>query len=730
MNEMASEALEPQGQKSSLSTWIIGGLLAGVVVGLFFGERVAFFGVVGDAFIGLLQMTVLPYIVVSLLANLGRLSVDTGRYLVLRAGALLGILLLIGLLVLVALPFALPDLTAASFFSLSLVEDPAPLDFVGLYIPANPFGSLADNVVPAVVLFCVLLGVALASVPGREGLLHGLDVLADALNRVNKLVIKLTPFGVFAIAASTAGTMTIEDIGRVQGYLILYTIAALVLTFWVLPGLVSALTPFGRREVLGIARNALITIFAAGKIIVVLPQLIDNVKELFRRHDLDDDETDATADLLMPLAYPFPNLGTLVILVFVPFAGWYIGRDLSVLDWVSFFGAGLLSSFVAPVIGVPFLLNLLEIPADMFQLFVVSTVYTDRIRVVLGAVHLLVLTILVAAMGRGVFKVKWRSLGLWAATSVVLMLAVLIPTRLYLESALADAYTGDADFARMRLPNNPVPFRAYLDKPPPPVPHDPERSRNDEIVERGRIRVGFLRDKLPFAYVNASGQPVGFDIEMAHELAGGLGVELELVRLDRDRLAWCLDSGVCDVIMSGVIVTAAEARTLEVTKPYLEQTLAFIVQDHRRLDFGDVRIVRRLEKPRIGLVVGDDHWASRAAEALPSAEIVKVDSPRPFFRGETDLDALVYSAEAGSAWTLLYPDYSVVVPRGSNFQVPTAYVAPQDDPRFRRFLDRWIEIAQRNGSFESAYRWWILGEGAEPDEPRWCIARDVLGWIE
>ncbi len=50
----------------------------GVGCGLFFGEHCAPLAIAGDAFIGLLQMTVLPYIALSLLVNLGRLSLEKG----------------------------------------------------------------------------------------------------------------------------------------------------------------------------------------------------------------------------------------------------------------------------------------------------------------------------------------------------------------------------------------------------------------------------------------------------------------------------------------------------------------------------------------------------------------------------------------------------------------------------------------------------------------------------
>jgi len=124
-----------------------------------------------------------------------------------------------------------------------------------------------------------------------------------------------------------------------------------------------------------------------------LPQLIGNIKQLFRRYDLEDDEVDHGAEILLPLAYPFPNLGTFTILIFIPFSTWYLGGGLDLSEQLVFLGSAVLSSFVAPIIGIPFLLDILQIPADMMELFVMSTVYTDRIRVVLGAVHLFCLAV-------------------------------------------------------------------------------------------------------------------------------------------------------------------------------------------------------------------------------------------------------------------------------------------------------------------------------------------------
>jgi Na+/serine symporter len=192
----------------SFTLQILLGLTLGIFTGLFLGDIAAPFSVAGDIYIALLQMTVLPYIVVSLIGNLGRISWSESRGLLIAAMVVLATLLLLGVVVLIGAPLAFPEWASASFFSPALVQAPQSLDLVALYIPANPFGSLANNVVPAAVLFSILLGIGLSGIKGNDSLLQSLDVVADALNRINKMVIRLTPFGVYAIAAAPPPALT------------------------------------------------------------------------------------------------------------------------------------------------------------------------------------------------------------------------------------------------------------------------------------------------------------------------------------------------------------------------------------------------------------------------------------------------------------------------------------------------------------------------------------------
>jgi Na+/H+-dicarboxylate symporter len=108
-----SVALPRAKRRIGIASQVFVGLGLGLLVGLFFGERVAFLKVGGDAFIALLQVTVMPYVVVALVTSLGRLTLSEATALGLKAGSILLVLWAIGLVVVFLTPLALPDWPSA-----------------------------------------------------------------------------------------------------------------------------------------------------------------------------------------------------------------------------------------------------------------------------------------------------------------------------------------------------------------------------------------------------------------------------------------------------------------------------------------------------------------------------------------------------------------------------------------------------------------------------------------
>ena len=123
-----------------------------------------------------------------------------------------------------------------------------------------------------------------------------------------------------------------------------------------------------------------------------------------------------------------------------------------------------------------------------------------------------------------------------------------------------------------------------LPKEPLPLPRAGV-SVLEAVRERGRLRVGYIEGAMPYSFVNGKGELVGFDVEMAYNLAAELGVALEFAPVSRDRLADVLNANQCDVVMGGVVLTTRRADQMAFSSNYLDETLAFVVPDYRRADF-------------------------------------------------------------------------------------------------------------------------------------------------
>ena len=713
--------------RPGLATQVLIGFGLGVGVGLFFGESVAFLETLGMIFIRLLQMTVLPYVVVSLVAGLGRLGADDARRLALRGGVFVVLLWAVGLLVVALMPLAYPDWESASFFSSSLVDEPAPFSFLDLYFTPNPFNALSNTIVPAVVVFSIALGAALIGVRGKERIIDDLMVVGEALAKVSGFVARLAPIGVFGIAAGTAGTMEFGDLARIQVYLVLQASMAIVMAFVLLPGLVAVLTPIRPLQFIRRTWGAIITGFATGSLFVILPLLSEAARDLTEDAGLDRDESGKTLDVVIPTTYNFPSIGTLLSLSFLLFAGWFIGAPVAVSQYPKLLVTGLFSFFGSATLAIPFMLDLLQLPADLFQLYVAVDVIASRFSTLLAAMHVMTLALLAAFAMRGRMKLQVAKLVPFFGAVLGSVALVLVGSYLYFTYVIPQEYQGYRMFVEMELTVDPVPSEVLDD--PASVPID-SRPVFDQIADRGTLRVCYRRDALPFAFRNAAGRLVGFDVELAHMLARDLEVSLEFVRADRDGVLTALQLGRCEIAMTSIPMTPAASRRVALTSSHLDGTAAFLVPDHRRDEFSSRAAIKAHRSLRIGMP-DVPYYENLLRGYLPQAETVILDSPRPYLKGETDrLDAYLGSAEAGSAWTLVYPGFSVAVPKPDVLAIPLAYAVRRDSDEWLDYLDVWIQLKKKDGTIDELYNHWILGQEAKSGGPRWCVIRDVLGWID
>ena len=716
-----------------LSGSILLGFVLGIFCGLFFGEYCAGLKIFGDAFIKLLQMSILPYIVISLIVGIGRLSYQEAKVLAIKAGSLLLVFWGIALAVIFLMPLAFPSVETASFFSTSLVKAKEQVDFLELFIPSNPFSSLANNVIPASVLFSIAVGIGLIGIKEKHNLIDDLAILATALSRVANFVVYLTPIGVFAIAASAAGTMTLEEIGRLQVYFATFIVAVIILTFWILPMLVAALTPFTYKDIVGTSKDALVTGFATGKLFIILPILIQNCNDLFEQYKQEHKETASFVDIIVPVSFNFPTTGKLLALLFILFCSWFTGNAMSVIDYPYLSFIGVSSLFASTDMAIPFLLDSMQIPSDLYQLFILTGIVNKRFATLLAGMNLLTFTLLATCAITGLLSINWRKLFRFALLSVMLTVGVVGGTRFVLSFSATDAYRKDKVLAGMHLLHSPVQAVVRKTAPADLAIVDKEKSHLERIKERGVLRVGYNPDRLPFTFFNNAGELVGFDVEMAHRLAREMGVTLEFVPFELDTIVEQLNGDHFDVIMAGIFMLTQGLEEMSFSDPYMDVTFALVVKDSRRKEFASMEEIKRTGGRGLtfGVRGAYEYFAARAAENLPLAKVVPIKSYRDFFESyNEEVDALVTGAEVGAAWTLLYPKYHVVVPQPVVMVVPLAYAVARGDTEMADFLSHWIDLKKKDRTIEKLYNYWILGQGAVEKKVRWSIIRDVLRWVE
>jgi len=274
----------------SLTFWIFAGMIAGMLCGNIFGERIVpVANLLQEIFLRLLRMAIMPLIIASITSgvisvggrkNLGLLGAKTFSYYIISS--LMAILtgqILVNIFK--------PGVGAA----IQLREAPAEIaaaaqsvgDIVKNIITENPFRSMADGEVLPLVFFCILLGYFITRLndPHRTQLGDLFTGFFDAMLRMTRLIVWTAPLGVFGINAIIVATTGFEAFKSLGYYFVIVLAGLAVHAFVTLPLIMYLIT---RRNPLphygGMwSTGALATAFGTCSTIVTLPLTMRAVTE-------------------------------------------------------------------------------------------------------------------------------------------------------------------------------------------------------------------------------------------------------------------------------------------------------------------------------------------------------------------------------------------------------------------------------------------------------------------
>lgn len=237
---------------SSLGKWIILATVLGAVVGLFMGKPASMFAPVGNMFMTLIKMVVVPMVFFSLVggaASLGN-SKSAGKIGLITFGyygATTAVAVALGLLfselfqpganiAMDAIAEARVDVDMSQSGSI-----PGFWETVTGFIPVNPFAALVEGNILQTIVFALFIGFALSILEPekKEFMLKIFNYFTEIFIKIMTGIMYVAPIGVFALMADACGTFGYAILVKILYLIGLYVAVLAIVTYVMIGGTVA-----------------------------------------------------------------------------------------------------------------------------------------------------------------------------------------------------------------------------------------------------------------------------------------------------------------------------------------------------------------------------------------------------------------------------------------------------------------------------------------------------------
>ena len=140
-----------------------------------------------------------------------------------------------------------------------------------------------------------------------------------------------------------------------------------------------------------------------------------------------------------------------------------------------------------------------------------------------------------------------------------------------------------------------------------------------KVKENGKLVLGLDDTLAPMGFRDDNGEIVGFDIDLAREVANRLGVELEAKPIDWSSAILSLKKGDVDVIWNGFAVNESRKQQVNFTKPYLYNRLMIAKYSDR----DDINSKEELKGKIVGVQSGSSNYETLVNDPV-SKEIKEI----------------------------------------------------------------------------------------------------------
>ncbi|WP_300673114.1 transporter substrate-binding domain-containing protein [Desulfoluna sp.] len=232
----------------------------------------------------------------------------------------------------------------------------------------------------------------------------------------------------------------------------------------------------------------------------------------------------------------------------------------------------------------------------------------------------------------------------------------------------------------------------------------------ESIQKKGVIRVG-MSTFVPWAMRDKTGELIGFEIDVARELAKDMGVKAEFVPTNWSGIIPALLTGKFDVIIGGMGITPTRNLKVNFSEPY-DFTGMSIVAHRKKAD--GLATVDDFNTKSVTIAVRLGTTAEMAAKRhMPNATFKLFENEsqalQELYLGR--VHAVVASAPLPRFQALKYPN-KLVAPLGESFtREPIGLAVRKGDHDALNYFNNWIRVKQADGFLAKTKRYWFETRG-------------------
>ena len=235
-----------------------------------------------------------------------------------------------------------------------------------------------------------------------------------------------------------------------------------------------------------------------------------------------------------------------------------------------------------------------------------------------------------------------------------------------------------------------------------------QNSTLNQIIKRGELRVGLEPGFAPFEMINQKGELVGFDVDIARDMAKAMGVKLKIVKLDWNGILPALLTNQFDIIMSGMTITPERNLFINFADPYLTVGQTFVIKRGLRKR---IKTFKNLDHPKYTLTTKPGTTALAAIKRLaPKASVRLYESEWAAVRevAEGRADAFVYDSPFVAIAYQKHKKSLVLKDRPLTHE-RIGWGIRKGDPDFLNWLNHFLAQMKGDGRFEAHYKRWFEG---------------------